>query len=58
MAGEYELEPSLAKALDEIDDLATGMSHDVANASGTEAVADHASDGSDALRIGWRQSES
>src|SRR2546430_1397378 len=37
---EHELEPGLAEALDEVDDLAAGMAHDVAHARGAKAVAD------------------
>ncbi len=42
---EDELETGLAKALDEIDDLAARVAEDVADTRGVEPVADDASDG-------------
>jgi hypothetical protein len=50
--GEDELEARLAEPLDEVDDLAAGVAHDVSDAGIAQAVADDASDGSDAERIG------
>jgi hypothetical protein len=41
---EDELETRLAEALDEVDDLSTGVTEDVADARGAEAIADDPSD--------------
>ena len=42
--GEHELEPGLPEALDELDDLATGMSEHVADAGRAQPIADRAGD--------------
>jgi len=44
MLREDELETRLAEALDEVDDLSTRVTEDVADARGAEAIADDPSD--------------
>jgi len=45
VAGEDELEPSLAETLDKVHDLAAGMAKDVAHAGGPEPVANEPREG-------------
>src|SRR5881296_1889725 len=51
VASEHELEPGLAEALDEVDDLATRVAEDMAHAGGAKAISDEPADGGDSARI-------